>query len=321
MRYVAFDIECADTYQNTSDMCAFGYSIADEDFNIISTTEITIKPKKVGRFIGRKFGWTMDDFKDAPKFIEVYPEIKALLEQPDQMIFAHSAISDLKFLGRECRKNNVDAPKIKVYDTQPMFRSYTGNEKYALSDTKEWSGADFENHRASDDAKGCLYIPKRIFELEGREKFQTIMERFKNTIVGTDDAEKALDHEDQAVELRRLFSQKQVKSFANVMEGITVSVSKEMWAKHLDIVSEIGTRVLFNSGRMTEDINSADIHVSMGAIMDNKRIQLSNTGREIVRMTDREILGAISNGDIEAQMKRFKDIWKNAVRHNINNRS
>jgi len=142
-----------------------------------------------------------------------------------------------------------------------------------------------------------------------------LMETFNDTLVSTADAEAALDHEDRVEELRMLFSKRSVGSFANGMEGLTVSVSKEMWSKRLDTVSEIGTRVLFNSGRMTEDMDSADIHVSIGAIFDNRRVQFSKSGKEIIRMTDKEILGSMSNGNIRSEMERMRELWKNAVKH------
>jgi DNA polymerase III epsilon subunit-like protein len=314
MRYVSFDIECADVYQNYTDMCAFGYAIADEDFNIVSVEEIVIKPKRVGKYISKKFGWTMDDFKDAPRFIEVYPKIKALLEHPDQLIFAHSAISDLKYLGKECRKNRLVSPEIEVYNTEAIFKRYTGSDKPSLENTKEWSGAEFENHNAADDAKGCLYIPKKMFEIEGEEKFDKLMDVFKDTIVSTEDADKALDLEERRAYLNRMFSEKwQVTPTSKEMEGITLSLSKDIMRKEMDTLEKVGTLVLSSSGKLVKDIDDADIHISLGAVYDGLRIYVTKSGREVVRMNDKEIINAVKNRKVRSEMERYRKMWKDAT--------
>lgn len=317
MRFVAFDIESAVTVRNHSDMCAFGYAVADEDLNIIEEGEITIRPRKVTKFLQEKLGVTMDDLKDAPVFRQVYGRIIGILEHPDQVLFAHSADSDLRFLGRECRKNGLRTPYIEVYDTKEIYPRYTGADKVSLESTGEWSGAEFRNHKASEDARACLFIPKRIFEIEGREGFRKLMEGYRDTVVTTKDADAVLDLEDRRSRSDRVFSKKYqmaVRPKGECMKGLTVSMSKNIVNKCPEIVEEVGRMVLMNSGRVSKDPGAADIHVVEGHIYDNGRIQTASGGRKVVRMNRREICDAMKKGNVRSEMSRFRRSCKDRPR-------
>ena len=45
MDLVFFDIECASVYKTSAKICAFGYVVCDENFNIIKKEDILINPK------------------------------------------------------------------------------------------------------------------------------------------------------------------------------------------------------------------------------------------------------------------------------------
>ena len=72
MKYLFFDIECADGGKAT--ICSFGYVIADMDFKIIKREDIIINPE--GRFFltgraGRpdvELAYPIERFKKAPTF-------------------------------------------------------------------------------------------------------------------------------------------------------------------------------------------------------------------------------------------------------------
>ena len=48
MNLVFFDIECASVNKTTAKICAFGYVVCDENFNIIKKEDILVNPK--GKF-------------------------------------------------------------------------------------------------------------------------------------------------------------------------------------------------------------------------------------------------------------------------------
>ena len=46
MNLVFFDIECASVNKTTAKICAFGYVVCDENFNIIKKEDILVNPKE-----------------------------------------------------------------------------------------------------------------------------------------------------------------------------------------------------------------------------------------------------------------------------------
>ena len=45
MKFVFFDIECANYINDMFTICTFGYTITDEHFNVIKKEDILINPK------------------------------------------------------------------------------------------------------------------------------------------------------------------------------------------------------------------------------------------------------------------------------------
>ena len=72
MKYLFFDIECADGGKAT--ICSFGYVIADLNFNIIEQRDILINPEAEFCLEGRKgrpdvkLAYPKEDFLNAPTF-------------------------------------------------------------------------------------------------------------------------------------------------------------------------------------------------------------------------------------------------------------
>ena len=70
MKYLFFDIECADGGKAT--ICSFGYVIADLNFNIIEQRDILINPEAEFCLEGRKgrpdvkLAYPKEDFLNAP---------------------------------------------------------------------------------------------------------------------------------------------------------------------------------------------------------------------------------------------------------------
>ena len=321
MRYVAFDIECSIVIPCYSEMCEFGYVIADENFNIICERNLRIKPKKVQKIIGEKIGIKLEDFKDAPKFEEVYDEIREVLEHPDQIIFAHSAISDLKYLGRECRIKRCNYPRIEVYDTEKIYKEYTKSEKTSLESTKEWIGIDFKNHSAIDDSKACLYIMKKIAE-EEKENFPAFFKEIpKENIRNSAEADHLLDMEEERSKLERLYNPK----FRNVpikgknADGIVVCFANDTVKKTPKEAKTLAYKILENSGDLSKDMAGADVQVvNKDMIPAIYRVRSGKDG-DVVSMTLREMTAALKNNTVRQEMKRFREEWEKVL-NNQNSR-
>ena len=322
MRYVAFDIECSIVIPCYSEMCEFGYVVADEDFNIICERNLRIKPKKVQRIIGEKIGIKLEDFKDSPKFEEVYEEIRDVLEHPDQIIFAHSAISDLKYLGRECRIKRCKYPRIRVHDTERIYKEYTKSEKTSLESTKEWIGIDFKNHSAIDDAKACLYIMKKISE-EEKENFSSYFEDIpKESIRTSDEADRFLDLEEERSKLERLYNPKfrNIRIIGKNAEGVVVCFAKDTVKNTPREAKTLAYQILENSGDLSRDMAGADVQiVNKDTIPTIYRVRSGRDG-DVVSMTLKEMTVALRNNTVHQEMRRFRDEWENVVGNSQNGR-
>ncbi|MBO5327816.1 MAG: hypothetical protein J6B04_01430, partial [Clostridia bacterium] len=92
MKLVFFDIECASVYKYTAKICAFGYVVCDEKFNILEKRDILINPK--GKFHltdskgqkGLVLPYEYSSFKAQPEFPAVYDQIKELLEDKNAVV-------------------------------------------------------------------------------------------------------------------------------------------------------------------------------------------------------------------------------------------
>ena len=127
MKYVFFDIECACVYKSVAKICAFGYVVADEKFNVLEREEILLNPKGKFHLTDRKGGqgivlpYEYEDFKKYPIFPAVYKKIKALLEDKESMVCGHATINDVNYLNLETRRFKLPSFQFRFYDTQFFY--------------------------------------------------------------------------------------------------------------------------------------------------------------------------------------------------------
>ena len=169
MKYLFFDIECADGGKAT--ICSFGYVIADIDFKIIKREDIIINPE--GRFFltgraGRpdvQLAYPKETFFRAPKFPKFHSKLKALLENEDYYIIGHSIGNDVTYLNKACERYNLEPFKFSYFDTQRMYREIKGDNKsisleHAL-EAYEISG-NFRYHQSVEDARATMFLLKAL---------------------------------------------------------------------------------------------------------------------------------------------------------------
>ncbi len=175
MNLLFFDIECACVYKNTAKICAFGYVLCDDKFNIIEKKDILVNPK--GRFHltdgkgenGIVLPYNYEDFRSYPTFPEVYPEIQALLENKGNMVYGHAVENDIKYLNLETRRYGLQPLHFSFSDTQLIYRTLTGDftKCPGLETMASQLGVDFEPHRSEDDAYVTMCVLKKICEKMG----------------------------------------------------------------------------------------------------------------------------------------------------------
>lgn len=173
MRFVFFDIECAGVHKNYAKICAFGYVVCDEQFNILEKEDILINPRGRFELTDRKgekgivLPYEYGEFKKQPPFTKVYPKIKELLEDKESIVLGHAVLNDVKYLNLETKRFNLPSFRFSFADSQLFFMTYKNDfsKQCGLERIAEELGVDFTPHRAVDDA----YATMRVVEAMCRE--------------------------------------------------------------------------------------------------------------------------------------------------------
>ena len=169
MKYLFFDIECADGGKAT--ICSFGYVIADENFKILRREDIVINPQ--GRFYltgraGRPdvhLAYPEATFKRAPVFDKFYNKIKALVENEEYYVVGHSIGDDVTYLNKACARYKLEPFSFEYFDTQRMYRELTGDKK-SISLEKALAAFEiderFRYHQSVEDARATMFLLKAL---------------------------------------------------------------------------------------------------------------------------------------------------------------
>lgn len=166
MKYVFFDIECACVYKSVAKICAFGYVVTDEKFNVLAREDILLNPKGKFHLTDRKgreglvLPYEYEDFKKYPLFPEEFPRIKSLLEDKESIVLGHATMNDVNYLNLETKRYKLPSFKFSFYDTQFFYMNVTGNftRQYGLGAMAEELGVEFTPHRAVDDAYATMRV-------------------------------------------------------------------------------------------------------------------------------------------------------------------
>lgn len=172
MKLVFFDIECASVHKYSAKICAFGYVVCDEQFNIIEKTDLLINPK--GRFEltdrrgerGIVLPYDEEEFKTHPPFYAEYRKIKNLLEDKDALVFGHAVLNDVKYLNLETRRFKLPSFRFSFADSQLLYMSYKNDFSHqaGLESAVHDLGVEFTPHRAADDAYATMCVVKALCE-------------------------------------------------------------------------------------------------------------------------------------------------------------
>ena len=175
MKYLFFDIECAGVFKNVAKICAFGYCLTDEQFNILEMKDILINPKGGFHLTDRKgerglvLPYQYDAFKQYPTFPEYADRIYALLQDKDTVVAGHATMNDVKYLNLETNRFSLPSFEFSFADTQFLYMSKIGDfsRQFALGTIAQDLGVEFTAHRAVDDAYATMKIAEAICREEG----------------------------------------------------------------------------------------------------------------------------------------------------------
>ena len=191
MKYLFFDIECANCYQNCAKIFSLGYVITDENFNVLHPMEdVLINPRdRFDWYVAKKMmAYPREIFKDMPPFPDFYERFRAMFEDEDTMAVGYAVTNDVHFLHDDCRRYKLAPFTYKFYDVQQLYaRQPVNNTAKNLEDSLlSWCNIEPQNlHRSDEDAYHTMLIMKAIAEYHGTN-IPGLMEMFPDCAGSTE---------------------------------------------------------------------------------------------------------------------------------------
>ena len=174
MKYLFFDIECAGVYKDVAKICAFGYCLTDESFNVLEKRDLLINPQGRFHLTDRKgengivLPYKYEDFKKYPTFLEYADTITALLQDKDTLVLGHAVMNDVKYLNLETKRFHLPSFAFSFADTQFLYmhRVNDFSRQFGLGAIVQDLQIDFVAHRAVDDAYATMKIAEKLCQEE-----------------------------------------------------------------------------------------------------------------------------------------------------------
>ncbi|MBE6555433.1 MAG: 3'-5' exonuclease [Ruminococcaceae bacterium] len=175
MKYLFFDIECANCYNNCAKIFSLGYVITDENFNILHDKEdVLINPRdRFDWYVAKKMmAYPRSIFSAKPPFPDFYEFFKTLFEDPETIVIGYAVTNDVHFLQDDCKRYGLTPFTYRFYDVQQIYaRQPENNTAKNLEDSLlSWCGIEAENlHRSDEDAYNTMLILKAIAAYHGTD--------------------------------------------------------------------------------------------------------------------------------------------------------
>ncbi len=174
MKFLFFDIECACVYKFAAKICAFGYVLTDENFQVLEREDVLLNPR--GRFHltdkrekkGIVLPYRYEDFKQYPTFPAQYERLKSLLEDKDHLVCGHATLNDVNYLNLETKRYKLPSFSFEFYDTQFFYMNVKGDfaRQSGLGAVAEELKVEFIPHRAVDDAYATMRVCEALCKRE-----------------------------------------------------------------------------------------------------------------------------------------------------------
>ncbi len=170
MRYVFFDIECANCFDGKGKICSFGYVITDTQFKVLQKEDWIINPRARFYLAARKKGedivlaYSKSQFRHAPSFPHFYEAIRDLLCAPDQIVVGHAVSNDVKFICDECERYELPHFSYEFFDSQKIFCQFKRiKNQVALDKILAKFGLEPSIlHKSDDDALMTMWATREL---------------------------------------------------------------------------------------------------------------------------------------------------------------
>ena len=189
MKYLFFDIECSVVSKTLAKICAFGYCLTDEKFNILEQEDILINPQGSFHLTDRKgtqglvLPYEYADFKKYPTFQQKAEKIYSLLQDKDTLVAGHATMNDVKYLNFEAHRFKLPSFQFDFADTQFVYMNVVGefSRQFGLGAIAEELGVEFTAHRAVDDAYATMRVAEAMCKSAGLS-FPQLLEKYQITL-------------------------------------------------------------------------------------------------------------------------------------------
>lgn len=168
MKYLFFDIECANCFNGIGKICEFGYVITDESFNEIGRDLLIINPRtEFDWYVAKKMlAYNLATYRAAQDYCHYFDQIKELFVNKDIMVFGHTTESDIKYLNDEARRYGLQYFTCNFYDAKFMYNTFAGlsSKSFGVAKICDELGISRpkHEHRSVDDAYATMLIVKEI---------------------------------------------------------------------------------------------------------------------------------------------------------------
>ncbi len=316
MNFVFFDIECASVNRTVAKICAFGYVVCDEKFNIIKKEDILINPRGEFHLTGRNgqrglvLPYSYSEFKNYPPFKQSYSFIKTLLEDRNNVVVGHSILNDVKYLNLETRRFHLPSFDFQFFDSQLMFMSYSGDFSHqsGLESIAVNLGVEFTPHRAVDDAYATMRVAEAICNAENCT-FDELVKlygltrgRIKNYNIYSPSSAGIKAYHRKMVEEKRERSKKRIEFFNYVVRkrlkrnakfsGKVFSFSREI-EDDVSLAKQLCDEIYDNGGRYSHHVSDADFYICDAN--DNTQRTVNAKTAQNITVTDVEGLRKLLN--------------------------
>lgn len=186
MKYVFFDIECANCFQGHGKICSFGYVITDEKFKILEKKDILMNPHSKFQLFGRKnrpgivLGYDEKTFNSSPDFIHFYKRIRTLLTSKHTINFGFSVLSDASYIKSECARYAKEMFDYEFIDVQQIYTDFKGltNPSSLIKCATEYGVTESQDvHKSDDDSYFTMRVLKGLCEETGLS-VQELIEKY-----------------------------------------------------------------------------------------------------------------------------------------------
>jgi len=281
MRYLFFDIECANCLHGEGKICSFGYTLTDDSFEPQKKKDFLINPNapfllgNAKKGSGIRLAYPLFRFRQSYPFPHYYPQIKSLLEAKDTLVLGFSVKQDVGYLSYTVRRYHLAPISFRFYDVQLLEKELHHGKNAAGLDSlvKQYQLEEHTYHRSDEDALMTLEVFRALAKEQERTP-QSLLEAYPDPLWDTErfEEERRLSRKKKELQVQR---HRKAERFFRDMKEVSYDLShhnpkvygRKFGFDPLLLQEDEGrlrrdvTRLLREGGKLERDLRQADVLV------------------------------------------------------------